>query len=648
MASVTLAFDILARDKSASRTLSSVGDSADRTGGKLDGLGSKFTGMAKTAGIALGGLAVGAAFFGKQAIDSASNLGESLSKVNVVFAENADEVVKWSQKSATAMGMSQQQALEAAGTFGNFLLAMGAAPTAAQDMSQTMVQLAADLASFNNANPEDVILALRAGLSGEAEPLRKFGVSLSAARVEAEALASGLVKPVKNHTKLTAASIKVKEANEAAAKALKKHGKQSLEYQKAANAVTQAEEALTKATAGSVPEMTAAQKAQASYAIIMQDTALAQGDFSRTSDGLANQQRILAAQFEDVKSKIGQGLLPVALTFVSFLADTAIPMVSEFWSALTSGKSEDEGTLLERIAIGLHDIAVDAKDAISGFVTNALEVLSTWWDTNGDNIIGFFESLGTVLGNIADPVGAWLWETALPSLQTAGEWLIAQEETLPVLLGAVAGGFLAWATNAGLAAIASWAAIAPLLPFIAVGAIAAGVYFLLADRGDGWLDVLIRTGLAVMVAGSLIVGFFETLWRWAKKAYDIATSLFKKIEDIIGLSDRIPLIGGSADTGFGLDDAIKGTIGGVFPWTGLTGDDGGVIPGPRGAPRLVLGHGGETMIPTHKGGSFDAVGEDQLLELRTNNRLLREQNGILLGLAGSGIAGARACAAVMR
>ena len=55
MASLALAFDILARDKGASSTLEKIGGSAEKTGGKL----SKLGGVAKGAGIALGGLAVG-------------------------------------------------------------------------------------------------------------------------------------------------------------------------------------------------------------------------------------------------------------------------------------------------------------------------------------------------------------------------------------------------------------------------------------------------------------------------------------------------------------------------------------------------------------------------------------------------------------
>lgn len=290
----------------------------DQTSGAMSRIGGTMTkvGIGLTAAVTVPIIGMAAT-----SISAASDLAESASKVGVVFEDNADQVREFAETAATSLGISEQAALEATGTFGNLFRALGVGTGPAADMSTSLVTLAADLASFNNANPEDVLLALRSGLLGEAEPLRQFGVSLSAARIEAEALSSGLVKPVANATKLTEASIKVKDANEKVAKALKDHGKESLEFQKASIAATKAEEAYAAAAKGTVPELTAAQKAQAAYAIINQDTALAQGDFARTSDGLANQQRILAAQFQDVKASLGEQLLPIVSKAAGFFID---------------------------------------------------------------------------------------------------------------------------------------------------------------------------------------------------------------------------------------------------------------------------------------------------------------------------------------
>jgi hypothetical protein len=190
------------------------------------------------------------------AIGAASDWEEANSKVGVVFETMSEDVRAFAGEAATSMGMAEGAALDALGTFGNFTQALGLSEAASADMSKAMVQLAADLGSFNNVASEDVLLALRSGLSGEAEPLRRFGVALSETAVAAELVASGAQK-----------------------------------------------------VAG---EWTAAQKVQGRYAIIMRQTSKAQGDFARTSDGLANSQRILDARMADVQVRMGRALMPAA------------------------------------------------------------------------------------------------------------------------------------------------------------------------------------------------------------------------------------------------------------------------------------------------------------------------------------------------
>lgn len=209
----------------------------------------------KVAGI-IGGVAITRDLW--QSAQAAGDLAEQTSKAGVVFGDAADAVYDFSKTSAESFGISERAALTATGTFGNLFrsLKMGEQDSAA--MSVRLVQLGADLASFNNANPEDVLMALRSGLVGETEPLRQFGINLNDVRLKEKALALGLITTTKE-------------------------------------------------------TLPASAKAQAAYALILEDTALAQGDFARTSDGLANQQRILAARFDDAKTKLGDNLTPALL-----------------------------------------------------------------------------------------------------------------------------------------------------------------------------------------------------------------------------------------------------------------------------------------------------------------------------------------------
>src|SRR3990172_5019658 len=176
----------------------------DKASGVLRGVAKDAGGLGKTLGdvgkIAAGFLAANVIAKGFSAVtkgfgDSlalASSFNESLSKTRVVFGDNSLVIEEFAKTAATNLGMANGAALEATSTFGNFLQAMGTAKKPAADMSMAMVTLAGDLASFNNANPEDVLLALRSGLSGESEPMRRFGVALSETAVKAKAAEMGI------------------------------------------------------------------------------------------------------------------------------------------------------------------------------------------------------------------------------------------------------------------------------------------------------------------------------------------------------------------------------------------------------------------------------------------------------------------------
>ena len=237
--------------------------------GTVTGVGAGVSKNFLKAGVAAGAAAVSfqtvTAAIG-EAVGDATNLAEQLNKSREVFGSSSKDVEDWSRTTSRAFGISQQAALEATGTFGNLFATVDVAPASAAAMSQALVELTADLASFNNADPSLVLDAIRSGLVGEAEPLRRYSVLLSEARVQQQALANT--------------------------------GKRS------AKSLTDQEKALAR------------------FEIIMGDTATAQGDFARTQDSLANQSRILAANMDDLSAHLGGILIPV-LTGVTDAANNA-------------------------------------------------------------------------------------------------------------------------------------------------------------------------------------------------------------------------------------------------------------------------------------------------------------------------------------
>ena len=277
----------------------------------LEGAGAKATFALKKAALPAAAAIAGIAAAAVPAVQAASDLNETVSKTGVIFGEAGSEVLAFANDAATSLGQTKQQALDAAATFGTFGKAAGLSGQELVSFSTDFTALASDLASFNNTSPEEAVMALGAALRGESEPLRRFGVLLSADAVAAEAMAMGLVTTTVNQQKL---DIAVQKADLAFAKhneTIAKYGADSQEAARTALQLQQAENALAKEVDGTTDKLTAQQKTLATQSLIMKATTDAQGDFSRTSDGLANSQRILTAQFKDLQAELGAVLLPI-------------------------------------------------------------------------------------------------------------------------------------------------------------------------------------------------------------------------------------------------------------------------------------------------------------------------------------------------
>lgn len=297
-------------ERQAQQTATQIGKSVQDAGRSITSLGTTAT-LGLTLPIAAGALA---------AVNMASDLEETKNKVSVVFGDMTTSVMDWSKDSAEAFGLSQQQALEAAGTYGNLFLTLGLGQQPAAEMSTSLIGLASDLASFNNANPEEVLAALQSGLVGQSEPMRKFGVNLSEAAVSAKAMEMGLADAEGN--------------------------------------------------------LSEAAKVQARYALILEQTTTAQGDFARTADGLANSTRTAKAQIADAGAVLGQQLLPYALQFVKWVSGLvtkfqALTPEQQKWVLILAGVAAAIGPVL--VVVGS---LVTAIGAIIPVVTAVAGVLA--------------------------------------------------------------------------------------------------------------------------------------------------------------------------------------------------------------------------------------------------------------------------------
>ena len=209
----------------------------------------------KKAAVPAAAALAGIASLAANAVKQASNLSEAQNKANVIFRDAAKDITKFAETASTKLGQSKTDALNAAATFGTFGKAAGLAGADLGKFATGFTTLASDMASFNNTSPEEAVIAIGAALRGEAEPIRRFGVLLNAATIEQEALSLGIIKNTKQ-------------------------------------------------------ALTPQQKVLAVQSAILKQTSDQQGDFARTSDGLANSQRILSAELKDVSAQFGNALLP--------------------------------------------------------------------------------------------------------------------------------------------------------------------------------------------------------------------------------------------------------------------------------------------------------------------------------------------------
>lgn len=250
--------------------------SIDGTKKKTEGLSKTLTTFSKVATVAIAAVAA-------KTIKSASDLNESVNATNVVFKDSADIILEWGTQAAEQAGLSQRAFNESSAIIGTLLKKTGQDLDSVAESTIDITKRSADLASVFNKDLSVATTAVGAALRGETEPIRQFGIDVSAAAVEAEALSSGLVKN-KN-------------------------------------------------------DITEAVKVQARYNLILKQSADVAGDFTNTNNELANSSRVLKADLENTAAELGQALLPIAKDVVTAARDMVkrFNELSPFVQKLTIG-----------------------------------------------------------------------------------------------------------------------------------------------------------------------------------------------------------------------------------------------------------------------------------------------------------------------
>lgn len=242
--------------------------------------------------------------FAKACTKLGSDLAEVQNVVDVTFGEMSSSVNQWAKDAMTSYGLSEKVAKEYVGQLGAMSKAFGNSTAEAYEQATALTGLAGDVASFYNLTTDEAFTKLKAVYTGETEALKSLGVVMTQTALDEFALQKGFGK--------------------------------------------------------TTDKMSEQEKVALRLAFVQERLAGASGDFVRTSDGWANQTRVLSLRFDALKASIGQGLIAALLPAVRVLNElvsqlqVAAEAFSDFMQSIfgATGGSSGSASLGESLAIG--------------------------------------------------------------------------------------------------------------------------------------------------------------------------------------------------------------------------------------------------------------------------------------------------------
>lgn len=465
-------------------------------------LGKKMTTMVT---LPLAGLAV-------YGIKLAGELQDSQAMSAQVFGAWSKHLEGWAKGASKNFGLAEGAALDAANQMGIRLRQIGGMTEgAATQTSTALVQFAGDLSSAFGGPVEDAAAALQSALTGEMEPLKRYGIVINDAALQAEYFAT-TGKKVKG-------------------------------------------------------SLTAQQKQQATLSLIMKNGAIISGDYARNADGATNSQKTMTAQIKDAATAIGTILLPYATKLVQWVTDLVdkFKSLSPKWQKIivVAGLlAAVLGPLL--ILLGSMATAVAAISWPVVLVVGLIAALVAGVIYAYKHFEGFRNVVDTVAKWLKEKLGqafTWVKDTAIPALVSAFNWF--KDNVLPKIVDfakGAAGAFMdmvRWVGDAiGTARDVVMAFVGWLQKWVvpvvksAVDALSAAwtAYWAVTGPIFNMIVAIIRVAIGVVVA--IVKGFVAIIspiwsglwtimsavvtnaWNWIKGSVQAAMQFVKGVLDI--------------------------------------------------------------------------------------------------------------------
>ena len=242
--------------------LTKLGNQFTAVGEKLKGVGDKLQnwGSKLTAKVTVPIVAVGGAGF-----KMAADLEDAMGATDQIFKDSSDEMKRWADNIDSYYGIAEGEALGYANTMGAMLQNIGGlSEKEAAKQSQTLTQLAGDLSAMFGGTTESAVQALTNALKGNNSMLDNYGMGVNDATVKQKAFEMGIYS-----------------------------GKGALGLQ---------------------------EKQAATLALIMEQTADAQGQAGREAEGASGSMKTLATEVKGLATDIGEVLLPIVTPLVQKLS----------------------------------------------------------------------------------------------------------------------------------------------------------------------------------------------------------------------------------------------------------------------------------------------------------------------------------------
>ena len=329
--------DVTTELNTKSSTWYKLSESMDKAGEKMKAVGSKMSSVGKTLSAAVTLPIVG---IGTAATKMAMDAVESENLFEVAMGNMAGEARKWSEETSKALGLNAYNVRKNVSTYNSMLTSMGLTSNESLKMSQGLTQLSYDMASFYNLQPEEAFEKLKAGISGEAEPLKALGILVNDATIKNYAYVNGIAKQG---------------------------------------------EALTEA-----------QKVQARYGVILEGTKNAQGDLERTMDSPTNKIRVMKEQVQQLAIQFGQILIPILEKVISVIK----PLLDKFLGLSKEQQQMIVTIGLIAAAVGPLILIVGKIITVIGTLSSMFSTVSAAMATAG----GASTVLGTVFTALTGPV----------------------------------------------------------------------------------------------------------------------------------------------------------------------------------------------------------------------------------------------------